>query len=74
MDETKGQAAPLATRVDQPAPAGAPSFVILQADHGGRLAGTVLRADPAALAQLERDGIEHRVATDTERRLAGFVD
>lgn len=74
MDETKGQAAPLMTRVDQPSAAASPTFVILLGDHGGKVAGTVLRTDAETLARLERDGVEHRTATDTERRLAGFVD
>jgi hypothetical protein len=51
-----------------------PPYVILEADWGGKVAGTVLRADADLIGQLEVEGVPFRPANPQERGIAGFVD
>lgn len=50
------------------------AYVILLDDWRDHKAGKVLAADPDLLSAAEVEGAKHRVATDFERRLGGFVD
>lgn len=49
------------------------SFIKLESDWGGRLAGTVLRADADLIGMLEVEGVKYRLATNIERGLAGLL-
>lgn len=67
-DKSASHASVLSTRASA-----IPRFVILLQDWGDKIAGRVLAADHDLVATLDAEGAKWRVATDVERRLAGFV-
>lgn len=55
------------------APRPAPTHVKLGADWGPYRACDVIAADGDRLAQFDAEGVPYAPATDSERRLAGFI-